>query len=83
MVYEYWSDSALFAAVFAGHLLSLERRRKVPFVYLSRALCHVACTVYQVILYGSYSFASQIKESKSIEENTRREKTWKDSSSTK
>jgi len=79
MIYgEYRSDSA-----FAGHLLSLERRRQVPFVYLSRAVCHFACIVYLVILHVSYSFASQIKESKSVEENTRREKIRKDIPSAK
>jgi len=67
-LYEYWNASARCAA----HL-SLDRGRPVSFVYLSLALCHVACTVYQVILHVSYSFVSQIKESKSEEENTRGE----------
>ena len=79
MIYgEYRSDPA-----FAGHLLSLERRRQVLFVYLSRAVCHFACTVYLVILHVSYSFASHIKETKSVEENTRQEKILKDSPSVK
>ena len=65
----YGSDS-----VIPGHLLSLERRRQVPFVYpfhvhfllhLYRLSGHLTCFL---------SFASQIKESKSVEKKTRREK---------
>ena len=75
----YRSDSA-----FAGHLLSLERRRRqTPFVYFSRALGHFFCARYLVIFVFLFSFFSQIREINAAENGSRREKRQDDGPSAK